>query len=165
MIQDLAQRKVLILGCGNVFFGDDGFGPQVIEHLESHYRLPETILATDMGTAIKDFLFDLLIAPIKPERLFILDAVTQPQRSPGELFEVNLTQLREGARSTSPFHQFPSLDQIQKLGHLTGVAIRILVVQAEPLPDRIRPGLSPAVKAAIPRACDWLAKEIGSGLK
>lgn len=164
MIQDLARRKVIILGCGNVLFGDDGFGPQVIEHLEGHYRLPETVLATDMGTALKDFLFDLLIAPIKPERLFILDAVSQPQRTPGELFEIDLARLREGARSNSPFHQFPSLDQIQRLGHLTGVAIRILVVQAESIPDWVRPGLSPAVKAAIPRACDWLLKEIGSGM-
>lgn len=164
MIQDLLQKRVLILGCGNILFGDDGFGPRVIEYLESHYRLPEAVLAKDMGTSIKDFLFDLLIAPAKPERLFILDAVDQPHRKPGELFEIDLTQSSEGKRSASPFHQFPSIDRLQELGGLTGVAIRILVVQAEQIPNSVCPGLSPAVKEAIPRACAWLSREIGAGM-
>jgi coenzyme F420 hydrogenase subunit delta len=160
MIQDIIKNPILILGCGNILFGDDGFGPAVIEHLEAHSSLPENVLAVDMGTGIKDFLFDLILAPVKPERIYILDALFQPDRKAGELFEINLNQIPDGKMGGRPSHQFPSIHQLQELGSLTGVDIRILVVQAKEVPDTVRPGLSPEVKEAIPRACDWLMKEI-----
>jgi coenzyme F420 hydrogenase subunit delta len=162
MIQDIIKNPILILGCGNMLFGDDGFGPAVIEHLEAHCSLPETVLAMDMGTGIKEFLFDLIMAPIKPEHIFILDAISQPDRKAGDLFEIRLDRFQEGKKADRLFHQFPSIDQLQQLGSLTGVDIRILVVQVKEVPDTVRPGLSPEVKEAIPRACDWLIKEIGS---
>ena len=71
MIQDILKNPILILGCGNTLFGDDGFGPAVIEHLEAHYPIPETVLVRDLGTGIRDFLFDLLISTIKPRRIYI----------------------------------------------------------------------------------------------
>ncbi len=164
MIQDILRNPILILGCGNILFGDDGFGPAVIEYLETHVSLPENVLAVDMGTGIKDFLFDLILAPVKPKRIYILDAISQPDRKAGELFEINLNQLPDGKMSGRPSHQFPSINQLHELESLTGVDIRILVVQAKEVPDTVRPGLSPEVKEAIPRACDWLIKEIGTGI-
>ena len=162
MSQDILKIPILILGCGNMLFGDDGFGPAVIEHLEAHHSVPETVLARDMGTSIKDFLFDLIISPVKPKRIFILDTICQSHQKAGELFEINLDQLPEGKTSDRPFHQFPSINQLHELGSLTGVDIRILVVQAKEIPDLVRPGLSSEVKEAIPKACDWLIKEIGT---
>ena len=160
MIQDIMKNPTLILGCGNILFGDDGFGPAVIEHLESQASLPETVLALDIGTGIKEFLFDLIVAPVKPEHIFILDAVIRPDRKAGELFEIQLDRFREG-KGGGVFHQFPSLDQLQHLGAMTGVDIRILAVQAKEVPESVRPGLSPEVQEAVPRACAWLMKEIG----
>ncbi len=162
-MQDLLKKPILILGCGNILFGDDGFGPEVIGYLEAHYRLPETVLAQDMGTSLQEFLFDLLIAPVKPKRVFIIDAISRVGQKSGELFEIDLAQFSEREKSGRPFHQFPSLAQLQELQGLTGVDIRILVVQTRELPETVRPGLSPEIKEAIPRACDWLVKEIGSG--
>ena len=163
MIEDILEKPIIILGCGNVLFGDDGFGPGVIEYLEAHNRLPETVWIQDMGTSIQEFLFDLLISPTKPKRIFIIDAISQSGRRAGELFEIDLAQLPEGKISSRPAHQFPSIGKLQELGTLTGVDIRILVVQIREIPETVRPGLSPEVKEAIPPACDWLIKEIGSG--
>ncbi len=163
MIQDILKKPIIILGCGNILFGDDGFGPAVIEYLEAHYRLPETVWVQDMGTSIQEFLFDLVISPAKPKRLFIIDAISQPGRRAGELFEIDFAQFPEGKISGRPAHQFPSVGKLQALGTLTGLDIRILVVQTRDLPETVRPGLSAEVKEAIPRACDWLIKEIGSG--
>ncbi len=162
MIDDILNKTVLILGCGNVLFGDDGFGPEMIAHLEAHYTLPETVLAQDIGTGLRDFLFDLMIAPTKPKRIFILDAICLPDRKAGELFEIDLEQLSAGKPHGGFFHQFPTLGQLQELKGLTGVEFRILAVQTGEFPDTVRPGFSPEVKEAIPRACDWLIKEIGS---
>lgn len=163
MIQDILEKPILILGCGNTLFGDDGFGPGVIEHLEANFSLPETVWAQDMGTGIRDFLFDLVLSPTKPKRIFILDTICRPDRQAGELFEIDLAQFPEQKRSGGHFHQFPSIKQLQELESLTGVDIRILVVQAKEVPDSVRPGLSTEVKEAIPRACNWLIKEIGPG--
>ena len=119
----------------------------------------------DLGTGIKEFLFDLIMAPVKPERIFILDAISQSNRKAGELLEIQLERFRDGKGGDRLFHQFPSLDQLQQLGSLTGVDIRILAVQTKEVPDSVRPGLSPEVQEAVPRACDWLIKEIGSATK
>jgi coenzyme F420 hydrogenase subunit delta len=162
MIQDFINHPILILGCGNILFGDDGFGPAVIDYLEAHSSLSESVLAVDMGTGIKEFLFDLIMSPVKPERIFILDAVFQPNRKAGELFEIRLERFQEEKKGDRLYHQFPSLDQLEQLGGLTGVDIRILAVQAKEVPDTVRPGLSPEVEAAVPRACDWLIQEIRS---
>ncbi len=161
MIQDIIKNPILILGCGNILFGDDGFGPAVIEHLEAHCSLPDTVLAVDMGTGIKEFLFDLIMAPVKPKRIFILDAISQTDRKAGELFEIRLDRFQEGKKGDRLFHQFPSIDQLQQLGSLTGVEMRILAVQVKGVPDSVSPGLSSEVQEAVPRACDWLIKEIG----
>jgi coenzyme F420 hydrogenase subunit delta len=164
MIQDILDNPVVILGCGNILFGDDGFGPKVIEYLEAHFSLPENVLAQDMGTGLRDFLFDLLLSPVKPKRIFILDTINQPRRKAGELFEVDLGQFLPGKSGGSSGHQFPSLHQLRELGALTGVELRILVVQAKEIPETIKPGLSPEVQEAVPKACHWLAAEIGTGI-
>jgi coenzyme F420 hydrogenase subunit delta len=163
MIREFQKKPILIIGCGNILFGDDGFGPEVVEYLERHYQLPETVLIQDMGTSIQEFLFDLLIAPFKPKQIFIVDVLDQPGQKPGVLFEIDPDQFPQRKISGRPSHQFPSLDQLQGLRDLTGVSIRILAVQIQHLPQAVCPGLSETVQAAVPRACDWLMKEIGSG--
>jgi coenzyme F420 hydrogenase subunit delta len=162
MIYDFLKKPIIILGCGNILFGDDGFGPAVVEYLENHYSLPETVLLQDMGTSIQEFLFDLTIAPYKPKRVIIIDALSQEGRVPGELFEIDLSQFPQNKISSRPIHQFPSVNQIQELAGLTGTQFRILVVQSQFLPENVSPGLSQTVQAAVPLACDWLMKEIGN---
>ena len=82
MIKDLFEKSVLIFGCGNILWGDDGFGPAVIERLKEHYRLPANVLAMDVGTSIRDILFDLVLSDKKPRKIFIIDAVEYPDRKP-----------------------------------------------------------------------------------
>ena len=52
---EMFNKRVLIFGCGNVLFGDDGFGPQVVEYLTQHYKLPSDVYALDVGTSIRIF--------------------------------------------------------------------------------------------------------------
>jgi hypothetical protein len=47
MIKDLFEKSVLIFGCGNILWGDDGFGPAVIQRLKERYRLPADVMASD----------------------------------------------------------------------------------------------------------------------
>ncbi|MEW6184172.1 MAG: hydrogenase maturation protease [Thermodesulfobacteriota bacterium] len=160
MIQEFFEKKTIILGCGNPLFGDDGFGPAVIKQLENEGALPETVAALDIGTGLKDFLFDLVLCPVKPDRIFILDAVCRPGQKAGKMLELNVDSFQRGRPGGGPFHQFPSLQQLREIGSLTGVEIRILAVQAGEIPEAVRPGLSPAVQKAVLPTCEWLRKEI-----
>jgi coenzyme F420 hydrogenase subunit delta len=56
---EMFEKSILIFGCGNILWGDDGFGPAVIQCLNEQYRLPADVLALDVGTSIRDLLFDL----------------------------------------------------------------------------------------------------------
>ena len=43
-------KRILVAGIGNRLMGDDGFGPRVIDILES-MELPENVEVRDIGTA------------------------------------------------------------------------------------------------------------------
>jgi coenzyme F420 hydrogenase subunit delta len=112
---DLYNYDTVIFGCGNILMGDDGFGPGVIEHMEQHHVLPEGVTALDVGTSIRDILFDLLLSPFKPRRIFIVDAVSESGRQPGDLFELPLRLIPECKINDFSVHQFPSLNLLQEL--------------------------------------------------
>lgn len=160
MFTELFSKPILVFGCGNILFGDDGFGPAVIDNLHRHYDVPESVLAVDVGTSIRELLFDLLLAPSKPSSIFIVDAVYQPHREPGELFEVEPHTISSGGLDDFSLHHFPSSGLIQELRQLAGVNVRTLAVQVKRVPDQVRPGISREVETSIPRACRWLLDQI-----
>ena len=160
MISDVSQCSTIILGCGNVLMGDDGFGPAVIEHLLQHHQLPAGVMAVDIGTSIRNLLFDLLLMPEKPKRMIIVDAVSESGRQPGTLFELPLRQIPATKVNDFSVHQFPSLNLLQELNDAGGLEVRILAVQTECIPDEVRAGLSAVVAAAVPTACAWLIEEM-----
>lgn len=158
---DRSQASVFVYGCGNTLMGDDGFGPAVINHLLAQHRLPASVWAEDVGTSIRDLLFDLLLAPEKPRLILIIDAARQPGRPAGELFELPVDQIATDKVNDFSVHHFPSLNLLQELAETGGVQVSILTVQIEQIPAEIQPGLSPAVAAAIPAACQWVLTQIG----
>jgi coenzyme F420 hydrogenase subunit delta len=149
------QKSTLIFGCGNTLLGDDGFGPAVVERLQAAYkdRLPPEAEALDVGTSIREILFDLILSPERPQRLIILDAVDQEGRSPGEVFEIGVDDLPAVKVHDFSLHQFPTVNMLKELKEHTRMEVRILVVQVKEIPEEVRPGLSPPVARAVDRAC------------
>ncbi len=160
MIAEIHERPVLIFGCGNPLLGDDGFGPAVIARLHEGFSLPPYAFAADVGTSAGDLLFDFLLSPTKPTHLFIVDAMSQPGRSPGELFEVDIEGIQDTKAADFSLHQFPSVNLLKELQDPGGVVVRILAVQIGSIPEEVRPGLSREVSRAVGEACQWLLREI-----
>jgi coenzyme F420 hydrogenase subunit delta len=156
MIRDLFEKSVLIFGCGNILWGDDGFGPAVIQRLKEHYPLPADVLALDVGTSIRDILFDLVLSDQKPRKIFIVDAVEYPDRKPGEVFEIPVEGIPEKKTSDFSLHQFPTVNMLHELKEHSQIDITILVAQVETIPDEVKPGLSPLMTSAIDIACQRL---------
>ncbi len=160
MISELFEKSVLIFGCGNVLWGDDGFGPAVIARLKEHYQLPEDVLALDVGTSIRDILFDLVLSDKKPKKIFIIDAVEYPDRQPGEVFEIPVEGIPDKKTSDFSLHQFPTVNMLQELKEHSPIEVKILVAQVESIPDEVTPGLTPAMLGAVETTCQRLMAEL-----
>ena len=165
MLEELFSKPIIIFGCGNILFGDDGFGPAVIDYLHRSSGLPDSVLAVDVGTSVSDLLFDFLLASAKPACIFIVDAVSLPQRRPGEIFELKVAETPDNKSCDFSLHQFPSVNLLKELEERAGVRVRILAVQAKEIPGAVCPGLSPEVEAAVSIAADWLLEELNNGLE
>ena len=74
------RARVLILGVGNVLFGDDGFGPAVSDSLLDDYAIPDDIYVMDVGTGVRKLLFTLVLGDTHPNEILIVDAVDWGQR-------------------------------------------------------------------------------------
>ena len=148
------EKAILIFGCGNILWGDDGFGPAVIECLKEKYQLPDDVLALDVGTSIRDILFDLILSDQKPQQLIIIDAVGYPDRQPGEVFEIPVEGIPETKVSDFSLHQFPTVNMLQELKEHSGIKVKIIVGQTGFIPEEVAPGLSPAMQAAVKVACE-----------
>jgi coenzyme F420 hydrogenase subunit delta len=160
MISKLFEKSVLIFGCGSILWGDDGFGPAVIQRLTEHYDLPDEVLALDVGTSIRDILFDLVLSDRKPQKIFIVDAVDYPDRRPGEVFEIPVEGIPAQKTSDFSLHQFPTVNMLQELKEHSPMDIKIIVTQIDTIPEEVKPGLSPAVTNAVDAACRTLMAAI-----
>jgi len=162
MLKPVAEYDCLVLGCGNPLIGDDGFGPAVIQHLEKHYLLPDSVAAIDCGTSIRDILFDLLLSPQKPRKMIVIDVTDSPGLAPGDIREIDISQIRPEKISDFSLHQFPTTNMLREIKEETPIDVRVFVAQVSGLPAEVKPGLSDPVRSAIAPMCERVLSEIGS---
>ena len=147
------EKECLVMGCGNPLLGDDGFGPEVIRRLETRYKLPANVYAMDVGTSIRDILFDLLLSSARPGRLVVVDAMDLGDARPGTIREIEIHRMQAAKIVDYSLHQFPTTNMLQELAEETAIDVRLLVVQVANLPEVVQPGLSPDVNQAVDRMC------------
>lgn len=153
MIQLIQNSKTLIFGCGNPLFGDDGFGPEVIDFLERNYSPPSETAWIDVGTSIREILFDIILSEKKPEKIIIIDTIDNPDKDPGEIFEIDIDNINPKKISDYSLHQFPTTNMLKELKEETDIDITMLVAQIESIPDVVAPGISGKVMDAVPVIC------------
>lgn len=154
---DYCRKAILVLGCGNVLLGDDGFGPEVVTYLESHYPIPEDVALVDAGTGVGEVLLDLALSPQKPKRILLVDVLDGGQPA-GTISTLPLEALPQRGRGVFSPHQAPTSTLLRELEGLGEVEVILLTVQPQRLPQDVQPGLSPPVQAAVPRACELIAR-------
>ena len=152
MLEEISTKRALVFGCGNVLMGDDGFGPAVIKKLRHRRDFPDDAHAEDVGTSIRGILFDIAVMEQRPEHIIVLDLADQPDREPGEVFEISVDDIPEKKIADYSFHQFPTTNLLRELQERCGVQVTIIAAQTAGPFEEVRPGLSPQVRAAVPRA-------------
>lgn len=149
----------MVFGCGNVIMGDDGYGPAVVDRLNDLYQLPPSVQAIDVGTCVREYLFDYLLSQEgRPERIIILDAVDFPDRRPGEVFEIVPAEIPAKKIHDFSLHQFPTVNLLQELQDHTGIEVLILAAQIRHIPAEIAPGLSAEMAQAVRQASAKIAQ-------
>jgi coenzyme F420 hydrogenase subunit delta len=147
--------EIVIAGCGNPLFADDGFGPAVIEELK-RLQLPDNVKAIDAGLGGPHFIFTLLDDSVT-KKLIILDAV-DVGAEPGTLVELSVDDLPPGRYID--IHSWDLMEPLQVLKD----AIDITIVGCQPrrmtAPD-MEIGLTEEVKMAIPKAVRFVLGKIG----
>ncbi|MFQ6082638.1 MAG: hydrogenase maturation protease [Candidatus Aminicenantia bacterium] len=152
------RKKILIVGCGNKLFGDDGFGPEVVEYLTNNYSIPENVCLLDVGTGIRKILFTISLSEVRPEIMLVIDAVDKGRR-PGEIFDISIDEIPEKKINDFSIHQVPSSNLLKELQDLCSVKVRIMTCQVEAVPETVQSGLSEPVKKAIPLMAQRIAEE------
>ncbi len=153
---------MLVLGCGNVLFGDDGFGPAVAKRLAGSPELPADVCVVDAGIGSRGILFTIALSNSRPERIVVVDAV-DAGRTPGEVFEIGVADIPERKIDDFSMHQLPTSNLLRELDELCGVVVTIVAVQVRDIPESVRPGLSDVVRDAVPVACRKVLERCAEG--
>lgn len=152
------QKEILIAGVGNILYGDDGFGPEVIHYLKKHYKIPVNVCLVDAGTGIRKILFTLSLSDKRPKVIVIIDAVDKGKK-PGEIFDIHLDELPLEKIDDFSMHQVPSSNLLKELQDFCAVKVTIKVCQIDSIPETMQSGLSDSLKKAVPVLAKRIADE------
>ena len=147
---DIYSSKRIVLGCGNLLFGDDAFGPLVAQRLAEE-GVPQDTAAVDAGTGVRDILFDILLLETKPEKVVIVDAL-DIHKAPGTVFLVDLEQIPCNKLDDFSLHQVPTSNMLRELKESCNIEVVVVACQPAFIPDEIKMGISPEVRSAIGEA-------------
>ncbi|RAP51685.1 MAG: coenzyme F420-reducing hydrogenase, FrhD protein [Methanosphaera sp. rholeuAM270] len=153
------NHENLIVGCGNILYGDDGFGPEVIKYINDHdikFRGDTCII--DGATSAPHYIFTL---PQEKWRNIIIIDIASLKRKAGTIEVLRLDQVREeerymdvhGLSATYPLHNLE--DKIN---------IKIVAIEAENIPHEMEIGLSDTLTKKIPETIDTVKKVLDSML-
>jgi hydrogenase maturation protease len=138
------RRRLLVAGLGNVFFGDDGFGVEVVARL-ARERLPDGVTLMDAGIRGMHLAYEMLDGGY--DRVIFVDALPQ-QAAAGTVIvmEADANDLPGGQPDAHAMTPAAVLGLLRTLG---GAPPPVLVVGCQP--DSLDPGigLTPAVAAAV----------------
>lgn len=153
MITEYRHSEILILGCGNILFGDDGFGPAVVEYFEQNFDLPPEACILNAGLSARDILFTIVLSENRPRKIIIVDAI-DAGRVPGEVFELDIKANPENKIDDFSTHQAPTWNLLRELNEMSGVEVKLLSAQVQHIPEEVSPGLSQVMKNSVPKICE-----------
>lgn len=180
----LFQAPIVVLGCGNTLFGDDGLAPKAVSMLakEAHStgHFPH-VAFVDAGTSVRSLLMDLTLSPANMRRLIVVDVVQEKGRATGDIAVEYMQAAAHGQRGVgqaqsassvtftagpqkhalpawgdSSLHQAPTRALLHRLHATLGIELIVVTVQAGYIPPLMDDSLSPSACEALPHVLDTL---------
>jgi len=151
------SSDIIILGCGNILFGDDGFGSSVAERLQNCTLLPKNVSVINAGTSVRGILFDMVINEKRPRKIIVLDAI-DANRRPGEIFRIDLDEIPKNKVDDFTVHGMPTSNLLRELRDYCDVEVIVIVGQVAHIPEMVKPGLSDVLTRSVPVAVEEVLK-------
>lgn len=159
------DKEILILGCGNILLGDDGFGPAVISKLKEIQNTEpilksEKIDIIDAGTAASYFIISLIDETSAVKKIIIADIIDY-KLPPGTLKKLTVEDLPNIGKYHTDAHDMPLAGMLRDVHDKFDVEVVVIGCQYKhmPAPD-VCVELSDAVEKAIDPAIDMILKEV-----
>jgi len=151
-------RSLLVLGVGNVFYGDEGAGVHLVHYLRQKYALPEAVEIVDGGTLG----WQLLNLIAEYDHVILVDAVCAP---PGKVYRFDRDSIPDEigyGKLSSHEWEVPDLlsamDLYGDLPQVTCVAIGVRPLEFEG--GEIGVTLSDTVRERMPALATVVVQEI-----
>jgi hydrogenase maturation protease len=154
--------RILIACIGNIFLGDDGFGPAVAQRLAQR-ALPVGVILKDLGIRALDLTYALLDAY---ELVILVDACARGA-APGTLYLLEPDAIEYSGHASMDAHSMSPAAALRIVKSMGGSSAKILVVGCEPAdlgPEEGKLGLSDPVSAAVDQAIAMIETVIAKHL-
>src|SRR5438093_8328507 len=117
------RARVLVAGIGNIFFADDGFGPEVATRLGSE-DLPDWVKVEDFGIRSLHLAYELMEGY---DELVLIDATPRKEDEPGTVYliEPDLSELEDTLLDA---HTMNPATVFSMLGNLGGTPPTTVIV-------------------------------------
>ena len=151
------NRRILVAGIGNIFFGDDAFGVEVVRELMRR-PLPDAVCVRDFGIRSYDLAYAIMDGY---ETTILVDASPRGQ-PPGTLYLIEPDLDGIGRLGNIDAHRMDPVGVLNLVHALGGRPGNLYLVGCEPgvlEADDIT--LSPSVRAAVPQAVEMVVSLVG----
>jgi hydrogenase maturation protease len=156
----MSAPKILVLGIGNILWGDEGFGVRVVEEFHRRFVAPENVTILDGGTQglylvhfveEADYLlvFDAIDYGLAPGTLKIVRDDEVPKFTGSKKMSLHQTGFQEVLSAADLLGRYP-----QKLA-LIGCQPLDLEDWGGPLTEPVRDAIAPAIEAAVGVLAEW----------
>jgi len=146
----MTEPRILVACIGNIFLGDDGFGPEVARRLATRL-LPPEVLTRDFGIRGLDLTYALL----EPYELVILVDACACGGEPGDVYLLEPDRIEAEAPIQLEAHAMNPMNVLRAVQSMGGMTNRIVIVGCKPAdfgPEEGKLGLSEPVAAAVGEA-------------
>lgn len=120
------QKKILVLGIGNLLLSDDGVGVHAVQELQQE-AWPDNVTLMDAGT----FTHDIFYLFEGYTHIVVLDIV-HAKKEPGSIFVLAEKDLVENPAQRLSIHDIDLLDSLRMAQMLYGSKPELIIVGMEP---------------------------------
>ena len=168
----MSQKRILVLGVGNILLGDEGTGVRVIEKLEDEYIFPGNVRLYDGGT-----LGLRLLDPIFESDYAIVIDIVRGGGVPGSIYRIPEEDLPKKIPYKSSLHELNMVETLiyaEELGHRpTAVVIGIepgdwtswSTGLTEPVQNRMEDIVAAVLEEIVKAGGSWQKNECPSQVK
>ncbi|CAJ37036.1 hydrogenase maturation protease [Methanocella arvoryzae] len=150
------MKNIKVLGIGNILVGDDGFGPRVLEELQTR-EIPENVELIDAGVggmAILSWIEDA-------DKIIIIDSVQTGNEPVGTIYRFTDKEMPPSDMFMLSLHDLNLVDTINIGRVVQKMPDEIIIYGVEVVRlAEFTKEMSPEVEAAVKEVADLVIEEI-----